>query len=68
MMVTNIVENGKPIGAFGDGEMWFHHGHELLPRAAPRDAALRHEAHLVGRRDLLFEHVCGLRQHPARIA
>ena len=25
MMVTNIVENGKPIGAFGDGEMWFHH-------------------------------------------
>src|SRR5689334_12565072 len=24
MMVTNIVENGKPIGAFGDGEMWFH--------------------------------------------
>jgi len=25
MMVTNIVENGKSIGAFGDGEMWFHH-------------------------------------------
>jgi len=25
MYVTNIVENGKPIGAFGDGEMWFHH-------------------------------------------
>jgi taurine dioxygenase len=25
MMVTNIIENGKAIGAFGDGEMWFHH-------------------------------------------
>jgi alpha-ketoglutarate-dependent taurine dioxygenase len=25
MLVTNIVENGKPIGVFGDGEMWFHH-------------------------------------------
>lgn len=25
MYVTNIVEDGKSIGAFGDGEMWFHH-------------------------------------------
>ena len=25
MLVTNIVEGGKPIGVFGDGEMWFHH-------------------------------------------
>jgi taurine dioxygenase len=25
MMVSNIVKDGKPIGAFGDGEMWFHH-------------------------------------------
>ena len=25
MYVTNIVEDGKPIGAFGDGEMWLHH-------------------------------------------
>jgi alpha-ketoglutarate-dependent taurine dioxygenase len=25
MLVTNIVENGKAIGVFGDGEMWFHH-------------------------------------------
>ena len=25
MYVTNIVENGKPLGSFGDGEMWFHH-------------------------------------------
>lgn len=25
MLVTNIVEDGKPIGSFGDSEMWFHH-------------------------------------------
>jgi taurine dioxygenase len=24
LLVSNIKENGKPIGAFGDGEMWFH--------------------------------------------
>jgi taurine dioxygenase len=31
MMVTNIVENGKSIGAFGDGEMWFHHDTSYYP-------------------------------------
>ncbi len=31
MMVTNIIENGKPIGAFGDGEMWFHHDTSYYP-------------------------------------
>ena len=25
MLVTNIVQDGKPLGSFGDGEMWFHH-------------------------------------------
>jgi taurine dioxygenase len=25
MLVTNIVQEGKPLGSFGDGEMWFHH-------------------------------------------
>lgn len=24
LLVSNITENGKPIGAFGEGEMWFH--------------------------------------------
>lgn len=24
LLVTNIKEDGKPIGAFGDGDMWFH--------------------------------------------
>jgi len=31
MLVTNIVENGKPIGVFGDGEMWFHHDTSYYP-------------------------------------
>ena len=36
MMVSNIVKDGKPIGAFGDGEMWFHHDtiHRELPTKA----------------------------------
>lgn len=24
-MVTNAVEDGAPLGSFGDGEVWFHH-------------------------------------------
>ena len=31
MYVTNIVENGKPLGSFGDGEMWFHHDTSYYP-------------------------------------
>jgi taurine dioxygenase len=31
MLVTNIVENGKSIGSFGDGEMWFHHDTSYYP-------------------------------------
>src|SRR5688572_28729272 len=31
MLVTNIVEDGKPIGVFGDGEMWFHHETSYYP-------------------------------------
>jgi taurine dioxygenase len=31
MLVTNIVEDGKAIGAFGDGEMWFHHDTSYYP-------------------------------------
>jgi taurine dioxygenase len=29
--VTNIVGNGKSIGVFGDGEMWFHHDTSYYP-------------------------------------
>jgi taurine dioxygenase len=31
MLVTNIIEGGKPIGVFGDGEMWFHHDTSYYP-------------------------------------
>jgi taurine dioxygenase len=31
MLVTNIIEGGQPIGAFGDGEMWFHHDTSYYP-------------------------------------
>ena len=32
MMVTNIIlPNGQSLGAFGDGEMWFHHDTSYYP-------------------------------------
>ena len=33
MMISNIRENGEPIGALPDGEMMFHHDmiHEEVP-------------------------------------
>jgi taurine dioxygenase len=47
MMVTNIVENGKPIGAFGDGEMWFHHDTSYYP--APHRATFLYSMKLTSR-------------------
>jgi taurine dioxygenase len=44
MLVTNIVENGKPIGAFGDGEMWFHHDTSYYPE--PHRATLLYSMQL----------------------
>jgi taurine dioxygenase len=44
MLVTNIVENGKPIGAFGDGEMWFHHDTSYYPK--PHRATLLYSMQL----------------------
>jgi taurine dioxygenase len=32
MLVSNIIENGKPIGRLPDGEMWFHSDQSYLPR------------------------------------
>ncbi len=36
MLITNLREDGKPIGALPDGEMWFHHNmiHSQLPHKA----------------------------------
>jgi taurine dioxygenase len=38
MLITNIREDGKPIGAHPDGEMWFHH--DTIHRDIPSKATL----------------------------
>ena len=38
MLITNIRENGEPIGALPDGEMWFHH--DTIHREIPHKATL----------------------------
>jgi taurine dioxygenase len=38
MLITNIREDGKPIGAHPDGEMWFHH--DTIHREIPSKATL----------------------------
>jgi alpha-ketoglutarate-dependent taurine dioxygenase len=47
MLVTNIVENGKSIGVFGDGEMWFHHDTSYYPE--PHRATLLYSMKLPSR-------------------
>ncbi|MGE0628786.1 MAG: TauD/TfdA dioxygenase family protein [Hyphomicrobiaceae bacterium] len=38
MLISNIREDGKPIGAHPDGEMWFHH--DTIHREVPTKATL----------------------------
>jgi len=38
MMISNIRENGEPIGALPDGEMMFHH--DMIHSAMPSKATL----------------------------
>ena len=38
MLITNIRENGEPIGSLPDGEMWFHH--DTIHREIPHKATL----------------------------
>jgi taurine dioxygenase len=38
MLITNIRENGEPIGNLPDGEMWFHH--DTIHRELPHKATL----------------------------
>jgi alpha-ketoglutarate-dependent taurine dioxygenase len=47
MLVTNIVEGGKSIGVFGDGEMWFHHDTSYYPE--PHRATLLYAMKLPSR-------------------
>ena len=44
-LVSNILsDDGAPIGAFGDGEMWFHH--DMSYRPEPHKATLLHALEL----------------------
>ena len=47
MLVTNILADGKAIGAFGDGEMWFHHDTSYYPE--PHRATLLYSLQLPSR-------------------
>jgi alpha-ketoglutarate-dependent taurine dioxygenase len=47
MMVTNIVEDGKSAGVFGDGEMWFHHDTSYYPQ--PHRATFLYSIQLTSR-------------------
>lgn len=38
MLITNIRENGEPIGSLPDGEMWFHH--DTIHRKVPHKATM----------------------------
>lgn len=38
MLITNVREDGKPIGALPDGEIWFHH--DTIHREVPHKATL----------------------------
>jgi taurine dioxygenase len=38
MLITNIREDGKPIGALPDGEMWFHH--DMIHNERPHKATM----------------------------
>lgn len=40
MLITNIREDGKPIGALPDGEMWFHH--DMIHSELPHKATMLH--------------------------
>ena len=42
MLISNIRENGVPVGNLPDGEMWFHHDTSYYPE--PHRAILRHAA------------------------
>jgi len=56
MLVTNIVEDGKPIGSFGDSEMWFHH--DTCYYEKPHAATLLYSVELPSRGgDTLFSNM-----------
>ena len=61
-VISNVVENGKPIGNLGDGEAVWHADMTYVRRTAQGcDAALARSAATGGGRQHIFrKHVCGL--------
>jgi len=47
MFVSNIMKDGQPLGALGDGEMWFHHDTSYYPE--PRRATLLYSMQIPSR-------------------
>ena len=47
MLVSNIRQNGKPIGVLPDGEMWFHH--DMSYAAAPNRASFLYSLEIPSR-------------------
>ena len=47
MLVSNIRENGKPIGSLPDGEMWFHH--DMCYHPAPYRGTMLHAIEIPSR-------------------
>ena len=61
MMISNIRENGEPIGALPDGEMMFHH--DMIHSENPDKATLLYavEDSVVRRQYAVCQRLCGLR-------
>ena len=67
-VISNILENGKPIGGLGDGEAFWHTDSSFVdvPPAASLLRSSRMPAALRRRRDLFPQHVLGLRDLAGR--
>lgn len=46
MLITNIREDGKPIGALPDGEMWYHH--DMIHADIPHKATMLYAVQIPG--------------------
>ena len=61
MLVSNIKVDGAPVGAFGDGEMWFHIDSRLFGAALQIHLPLCGRAALDRRQYAVCQHVQGVR-------
>jgi alpha-ketoglutarate-dependent taurine dioxygenase len=61
LLVTNIKVDGQPIGAFGDGEFWFHIDSGYSERPYRYTLPLRTRAAFDRRQHDVLQHVQGVR-------